>query len=363
MGLHPRYRRYLKQIVPFGVFWFVFGLVYSLVEFGILGRELIYPATGNQYNFQNNLKVTLLSSFMVGLLQGWIEVVWFRRWFERRALWVKMVLKTLFYLTFIILFLSGVTLVNTLLSESGTFLKGVGDLQKFISSFAFWSIILYVGVTLVFTLFFAEISQYLGNGVLYNFLFGKYHVPKTEIRIFMFLDMRSSTTIAEKIGHEQYFKLLKAYYADMADAILDTSGEIYQYVGDEIVVSWKEDNGLRTNNCIRCFHKIDQVFQKKESKYIERFGLVPEFKAGYHIGEVTTGEIGTIKKDIIYTGDVLNTAARIQDQCNSYNTNILVSEDLRKQLKEDKGTTFTQIGKLTLRGKQEPIELFKVGLD
>ncbi|NHF59474.1 adenylate/guanylate cyclase domain-containing protein [Flavobacteriaceae bacterium TP-CH-4] len=298
----------------------------------------------------------------MGLLQGWIEVVWLRRRFEKQALWVKIVLKTSFYLIFIILFLIGVALVNSLIADESTSEKALNDLQRFVSNFAFWSIIIYIGVTLVLTLFFSEISQYLGNGVLYNFLFGRYHVPKSEIRIFMFLDMRASTSIAERLGHKRYFRLLKTYYADMTEAILDTSGEIYQYVGDEIVVSWQQKKGVRHDNCIRCFKKIKKVFHRKSATYLERFGLVPEFKAGYHIGEVTTGEIGIIKKDIIYTGDVLNTSARIQDQCNGYNADVLISGNLLKELSKDMGTTFVQIGKLTLRGKQEPIELFKMEL-
>ena len=46
--------------------------------------------------------------------------------------------------------------------------------------------------------------------------------------------------------------------------------------------------------------------------YNQKFGVNPDFKAGIHLGEVTTGEIGALKKEIIFTGDVLNTTARIQ---------------------------------------------------
>ena len=69
----------------------------------------------------------------------------------------------------------------------------------------------------------------------------------------MFLDMKSSTTIAESLGHVKYFEMLKEYYSDLSDPIIKYSGEIYQYVGDEIVVSWKLKNGLQNNNCIQCF--------------------------------------------------------------------------------------------------------------
>ena len=60
---------------------------------------------------------------------------------------------------------------------------------------------------------------------------------------------------------------------------------------------------------------MKRELKQKSKLYQDRFGLVPSFKAGIHIGKVTTGEIGKIKRDIIFTGDVLNTAARIQGLC------------------------------------------------
>ncbi len=145
--------------------------------------------------------------------------------------------------------------------------------------------------------------------------------------------MKSSTTIAENLGHVKYFEMLRAYYSDLSDPIIKYTGEIYQYVGDELVVSWKLKNGLQDNNCIECFFAMKAAIRKQTEKYNEKFGLLPEFKAGFHVGKVTTGEIGVIKKEIIFTGDVLNTAARIQGLCNLFEVDILISADLKKMLK------------------------------
>ena len=64
--------------------------------------------------------------------------------------------------------------------------------------------------------------------------------------------------------------------------------------------SWTEEKGLFEDNCIRCYQKINESIQKESNKYQSRFGFVPGFKAGLHLGEVTTGEIGTLKKEIVY---------------------------------------------------------------
>ena len=359
--LHPKYKRLLKQISPFAIIWVVFATVYSLVEGGLMGDLNIYPSTGNQYDFRLNLTFTTASCLLVGLLQGWIEVSWLRKRFEKRPLWVKLILKTVFYSAFIFLFLVTLATLNSYVNfNPGKFDEAIKDTQRFLSTFAFWSIMIYIGAIIIFALFFSEIGQYLGEEVLYNFLFGKYHRPKQETRIFMFLDMKSSTTIAEKIGHQRYFDLLRAYYSDMTDAILETSGEIYQYVGDEIVVSWPEKIGTYQNNCIQCFYKISRAFEQKKQAYQNTFGLVPDFKAGYHIGKVTTGEIGIIKKDIIYTGDVLNTAARIQSECNAYQERLLLSGALLDKLERGQLWTSKNIGKLLLRGKKQEVALYSL---
>jgi adenylate cyclase len=97
--------------------------------------------------------------------------------------------------------------------------------------------------------------------VLNNFFTGKYHIPIVEERIFMFLDMKASTTIAENLGHVKYFEMLKEYYSDISNSIIKYSGEIYQYVGDDIVVSWKLKNGLQNNNCVECFFCYKSGYQ------------------------------------------------------------------------------------------------------
>jgi len=361
MVLHSKYKRKIRQILIFGSIWLLFGLIYILLEFGLLGNLTHYPTTGNIYNFKDSFFIVSIGSIVTGLFQGSIEVLWMRAYFSTLTLWKKIIYKSLIYLLLVILFMSVLTLItNAIHLDSNIFDKKVFEsLLKFISKFSFWAIIIYAGVILDIALFYSEIEAYLGTNVLMNYL-GKYHRPNQEKRIFMFLDMKSSTTIAESIGHERYFELLKTYYADMTNAILETSGEIYQYVGDEIVVTWKEKKGIQKNNCIHCFIKISNAMAKKKSYYIDQFGLFPEFKAGFHVGEVTAGEIGIIKKDIIYTGDVLNTTARIQSECNHYNSKTLISEELFDKLTEEDGYSFIKIDKLLLEGKKNQIQLYNV---
>ncbi|WP_041633262.1 adenylate/guanylate cyclase domain-containing protein [Maribacter sp. HTCC2170] len=359
--LRPRFKRHLRQIIPFGLIWLFFGFLYAVIEVGLLGESKLYPSTGNKYSFQYSLITIAVGSFIMGLLQGCAEVLWFKKWFAKSPLWKKMAFKGTFYTIVVILFLTVLTILANSLHYETHILdeKVLTSTRAFMGKFAFWSVILYTGAILDIALFYSEIEAYLGNGIMSTYL-GKYHRPRKEVRIFMFLDMKSSTSIAEKIGHEKYFELLKEYYADMTEAILETAGEIYQYVGDEIVITWTNKTGVYNNNCIECFRKISIILDTKKEDYLGQFGVIPEFKAGYHIGEVTTGEIGIIKKDMIFTGDVLNTTARIQAECNMYNAKALVSGELFDELQKENPISFTQIGRLALRGKANPIRLYSV---
>ena len=82
-----------------------------------------------------------------------------------------------------------------------------------------------------------QVSDKFGPGILWKFITGKYYHPRQEERIFMFLDLKSSTTIAEKMNSKKFFELLKEIFSDITEPILNSQGEIYQYVGDEVIIT------------------------------------------------------------------------------------------------------------------------------
>ena len=173
----------------------------------------------------------------------------------------------------------------------------------------------------------------------------------------MFLDLKSSTTLAEEMGPEAYYGLVNEFFRDISGPVLDNGGEIYEYVGDEVVLTWKEERGIRDASCIRVFFDIERIIEEKKRLYLDRFGVVPEFKAGVHVGEVMTAEIGDLKKGLVFNGDVLNTGARIEGECRRLGRRLLSSVELFERLTLPDGWTTEAMGPATLRGKSEPVEL------
>lgn len=362
MAIHPKLKLNLLKIIPFSIIWGLFGVLYAIIEYSVLGGSDVYPFTSNPYNFSTVFPLITTSCLIMGFFFGSLEILFFKKLFRNKSFLQKIIFKTLITVVFLLILL----LVLASFIKSSSLNLSIFDSEvfasvlNFASRSAFWIIVIYGAVITILSLFINEVSNYLGNVVFNNFFTGKYHTPKVEERIFMFLDMKSSTTIAEKLGHVRFFELLNKYYGDTTYAIIKTHGEVYQYAGDEIIVSWSLKNGLRDNNCVRCFYLMKESFNRQAESYNELFGFVPEFKAGIHYGKVTTGEIGDLKKEIFFTGDVMNTTARIQSNCNKYETDILISEDLILRLEEDDFFSSTPIGECELKGRQKTINLFSI---
>ena len=359
--LSPKAKRNISRIIPFGLIWFVFGLIFFIVETAATGGLDQRPSVAIEIDLQIFIFGTLATTIL-GLFVGSVEVLYLNRVFAKKSLTRKILYKILFYvwimfmITVIAYPIAASMELNTNILDKRVWNK----LHVFLTSFTYLSTDLQLAVLLGVSLFYAEISEHIGHGILINFFTGKYHSPKEEKRIFMFSDMKSSTTIAEKLGHIKYFELLREYYFDLSEAIIKYSGEIYQYIGDEIVVSWKYKDGIENNNCIKCFFAMKEDLGKRADWYNKNFGLMPTFKAGLHYGKVTTGEIGALKKEIIFTGDVLNSTARIQGLCNQYKVDLLISDDLKNSLNLDSEFQIKSLGKNELRGKIENIELYTI---
>jgi len=313
------------------------------------------------YDFTNIYFTNLIVTIIAGIIGGSCIVILMEGWIRNlpyiRALFYIFISYTL--VSLFVTIIGGLFYVSHQLNIS-VFNSEVHDdvweflvELKFLRSYFVWLVIL------LGTLIVLMVNDKYGPGVFLDFLLGKYFKPRKEERIFMFLDLRSSTTIAEKLGEEKYFSFIKDVFKDATPSILNSKGEIYQYVGDEIVISWKMENGQKNANCLQCFFDVQEALLRKSDYYLEKYGVKPEFKAGLHYGHVMAGEVGVVKRDIAFSGDVLNTAARIQSKCNELKVNVLFSKYLLDKLALPPHTFEPRkMGDMLLRGKNQMVVLY-----
>lgn len=347
MSLKNQDKRNIKSILILTGFISLGALVNAIIEHG--------------FNFY-----PLLNELIIGLLFGLIisisEIFLFEKRLRRLNFTLLLFIRTAFYVLIATIVIVAVAASRIGYRANVNYYEALNhdNFKSFLSSSEFLELLVYCILLSFFMNFIRQINRLLGQNVLFNYMAGRYDPPIEEELIFMFLDLKSSTTIAEKIGLTKNHKFLNDFFHDMTDAILESKGKIYQYVGDEVVIVWKIKDGIKDLNCLNLFWNIKDDIEKKKDVYIERYGVYPEFKAGIHVGEVIAGEIGDLKKDIAYHGDTVNTAARIQAECNKYGVLLLVSRDILYQMNFIPEYEAKSIGSIKLRGKETELELFSV---
>jgi adenylate cyclase len=206
--------------------------------------------------------------------------------------------------------------------------------------------------------FILDLNSLLGQNVLINFITGRYYAPRVESRVFLLIDMEGSTGLAERLGPLGFHRLVNRFVEDLTQPIVAARGEIHRYVGDELIATWKLEEGIADGRCIAaCFGAIDQL-ARRASDYRREFGAAVTVRAGLHCGPVVTGEMGSVKREIVFLGDTVNTAARIQELCRQTGDRVIASADLVDRLELPPKVAKRSLGDLRLRGKGADLALY-----
>jgi adenylate cyclase len=347
----------LKQLIIIISIWLGFGFFLTVYDNLTLNTHFSLGTT-DDYSFLFSMAMNMGSALIGALLGGSFLVFYVNVKYQDKPYGYTIIAVSISYIliiAFIILVLGLVTVpikTGKPLSdpESREAFKTLLSDTSRIKNTITWFIVV------VFTQLFLQMNSKFGHGVFWNIIRGKYNTPKEEKRIFMSLDINSSTEVAEKLGNEKYHELLKDFFADITNPIVDNKGDIYQYVGDEVIIAWKIEDGIANNQCVKCFFDMKVSIERKKEKYLERYGLVPSFKAGIHWGEVIVGEIGIIKRDITYSGDVMNTTSRIRNKCKEFEVDFIASSDLLVKLSLKNYIT-KYLGAIKLQGKEKEVIL------
>lgn len=294
--------------------------------------------------------------FIAGFLTGVFELFIYRNRLKNVNFFVGLLIKSVTYtISVYLIILFSLSLIYRITGN----LDAANILDNFINS-EFLLITFKTFKGSLFIVFLFQLDALLGDGTFRKYVFGKYHKPQKEHMVFMFLDVKSSTKLAETLGDEMYYSLIDDFFHDISEPIIDSDAEIYKYVGDEVIICWPIEKGLTPPTAVDLFFNIRHKIRKRRDYYISRYGVIPEFKAGIHEGSVITALIGDIRKEIVYNGDVLNTAARLQEICNDYNAGLLISESLYRKLKWTGRYSAKSLGVIQLKGKLKPMEVFQI---
>jgi adenylate cyclase len=363
MKIKNDFAKKIQKVIIITVCWTLF-VSFSFISQYFFVHDLInLKKLSGSYEFRLDFIGTVILGIFGGLVGGYFLVFKMGSRYRNKSFIFGIINSGLLFIAAYISFAAaGLFLMDFIyfilnMNFSSALSKSIGNVLFNIETPSFFVTMFAWAFLVSSTQFMLQVNDKFGPGVLWKFITGKYYHPREEERIFMFLDLKSSTTIAENIGNKKFFNLLKEVFNDVTEPIINSQGEIYQYVGDEIVITWPVDKGLEKNNCLQCFFRIQQVLEIKKEYYLKKYDFLPSFKAGIHIGEATVGEIGVIKKDIVFSGDVLNTTSRMQGECNNHNVDIILSSVLLSRLHLNGEYQKIPLGEIQLKGKQEKIGL------
>ena len=221
----------------------------------------------------------------------------------------------------------------------------------------FYQILVFAGIMSLLVNAVIEVGRLLGFSVLRDLVTGRYHRPRREERVFLLIDMKSSTVAAERLDDLDYHKLLNAFFRDVTDAALDHDAVIHKYVGDEAILTWRAQDALEQARCVLCAFSVRKRILSKAAAYERRFGMVPEYRAALHIGTVVAGEMGDLKREIAFVGDTLNTAARLLSASRELGSDVVASMALLDRMVLPSWMARERIAAIDLRGKQQAVPL------
>lgn len=360
MKLQPLQLYKIRQVARITSFWVLIGLlleIHNAINYNpATGSYFFYPHFGD--NMLEHLLITAAGPLMGGIIFGSFIIFYVREKLKSSSYGRKLLTHSLIYIFALLICIVTVGFIAAL--NDRTTNQFVEKLYDAIINLRVLRLVFDWYFIVIITLFLLDVSEKYGQGILRKTLLGRYHTTRKEDRVFMFLDLKSSTTIAERIGEERYFDMLKHFYSIANEAVVNSKGEIYQYVGDEVVISWTEHEAVSNANCLDCFYKIKEGVRAAGNEFNKRYGVIPDFKAAIHAGSVATGEIGLVKKDIVYSGDVLNATARMVALCKHYQSDLLVSDKLFEKIKATSGYRFQYLDSPDLRGKTAKLGLYNV---
>lgn len=339
-------------------FWILAYLFLALISQLVLLTAR--PAVQTEITFWASLRIALFLGFFIGITTGAVDLFFDRRLFYNKPLGIVIISKAIIYFLVFVVLLSFVRYAITPFLLT-TLITSISEEQLEKSWEHFFQLLLIYNIVVgLLGSVITQINKKFGPGVLLPLLMGKYRKPREEERIFMFMDLKSSTSIAEALGHLKYSTFIRDSFMDINSVLARYNAQIYQYVGDEMVITWTIREGLKKHSCIEFFFACEKKFAARSPHYIQNYGQLPEFKAGIHMGKVTAVEVGEIKRDIAYHGDTLNTTARIQSVCNEYNQRLLISMHLAETSLAANVYSTKSLGLIALKGKKQAVEIVAV---
>lgn len=191
------------------------------------------------------------------------------------------------------------------------------------------------------------------------------HGEKKHIYV-LFSDLEGFTKMSHALSPEMVAKLLNRYLEVLSQVVLDHGGVIDKFVGDAVVAFWgapiaRDDDATRAAKAGYAMWRAGEDFREEVAAMDANLPKIGKTRVGLHYGEAVVGNFGGESR-IQYTalGDSMNTAARLEAASKPLQSSVMASREFAERSGLD---WWRQMGRIVLRGRAQPVDLFEPAPD
>ena len=177
----------------------------------------------------------------------------------------------------------------------------------------------------------------------------------------LFSDIRSFTTISERLEAHEVVEMLNEYFTRVTGPILEQGGNVNKYIGDAVMAFWGAPipNADHAAAAVRCAIAMRDRCAELRPGWKERYGVDVFARAGLSSGDAVVGNMGS-KHKYNYTvmGDMVNLASRLEGANKAYGTALMISEACYAPVKDLVVTR--ELDLLAVKGKDKPVRVYEV---
>lgn len=204
------------------------------------------------------------------------------------------------------------------------------------------------------------VAQVLGNPELANIGSG---VQRDAVVLFS--DIRSYSTISERMEPDKVIEMLNGFFGKVADSILSRGGSVDKYLGDGLMASFGGMIPLEmpADNALDAALDMIRVLYDEVHPELVKRGMTPfKIGIGLHYGHVIVGTMGHARRsDLTMIGDTVNLASRVEGMTKEYGWAVVVTSDLVHALgAKAEQYDIKQVGETTVKGREQPVQMFRV---
>lgn len=329
----------LKELLLIGVLWIAAAMLFVFIKINDIPEHFISQSYGLQswLSSERIYLIVFLLSGLISIPMGLTHLYVYPR--MRNSKFEHTLILRLISVMLVILFLSVVFYLffyeRSLYSFNFSLLTTIAVYAIVVESFITVAVLL---------------KRSVGKNYFTDFFKGTYMMPIEEERVFLFLDMVDSTPLVQQLGSYLFSRLMQDCFADLSDVVLQYDGSIYQFVGDEAVITWKVKKSFTASDCIDFYFTYKQLLEKRSNYYNSFYNVKPKFRAAINSGMVSIALVGDVKREAAYFGDTLNICSRLQKTCKDRNAEIIISESFFSKVRHCENYDFHSLDGLLLKG-------------